>query len=372
MKRTYLTYTLYIIVVSVLMASCTGNDYRNVIPTDCTALISVKPQSLSNGSSPFAAIRETFSGSDSQQGVDLTQNIYLFESADGTLGMCAAISDADDFTDMIKGKGIADNFAERNGFTFCTINKTWIAGYNDDAIIVCGPVIASERARMVRRMSAWLAQDEEGSIQQTPIWEHLMEDSADIRLVAQASAMPKQVVAAFTLGAPKGTAPEDVLVEAEITYNKGTLCMRGKSCSYNTNIRQSLEKASTIYRPITIDWEKMTDEGTFAAVFMNVDGNDFMPYLNDNKALSTMLMGTSAYDKIRSNKEELAIFMAPCKDGKGEDGFTAQVKNLPNGTSKGKERLVVVINIESLRSITGNGLTPLLGNTKRIVYTLKD
>lgn len=378
MIRKHFVYNIWALTVLLsLLTSCSDSDYTDFIPSNCTAVISVKTTSMSGEGSPFNEIRKTFSGNNEElAGIDVTKDILLFETPDGTLGMCAALSDEGDFGDFLqklKTEGNTDNFVERDGYTFCCLKKSWIVGYNKSAVIVLGPILASDRARTVRRITAWLNQDESASIKHSPLWEHLQEAQSDIRMVAQSSTLPEQIAAALSLGAPKGTDPDDILIEAEITFSDNTMHLKGMPCSYNVNVKQSLQKAQTIYRKLTTDWNTQMDAKAFAGIFMNVNGEELMPYLHNNKALNTMLLGTDAYDKIRDNKEEMAILLSPNGKATDDKNMTAEVRNLPNGKTTSEEHLVVVLNLGAIGNSASDkeNIIPLLAGTKRIIYTLK-
>ena len=87
--------------------------------------------------------------------------------------------------------------------------------------------------------------------------------------------------------------------------------------------------------------QRIMGDTTIIGVFMNVSGEELMPHLQKNRALGTMLMGTEAFDRIRSNNGDIAILLTPKMDGKTEDLFNTRVLNLPPGKKAGKERLVV-------------------------------
>lgn len=85
-----------------------------------------------------------------------------------------------------------------------------------------------------------------------------------------------------------------------------------------------------------------------------------------------MLMGTEAFDRIRSNNGDIAILLTPKMDGKTEDLFNTRVLNLPPGKKAGKERLVVAINVEAMAKPLSQATMPFLGKIKRIIYNMKE
>lgn len=372
-------HILFLLITTVIvgLTSCSNDDYTNSIPSNSTALIAVNAADFVGDKSPFASLLMPFVDNDEKRlkGIDLTKDIFLFTSGDGNLGMCAPLSDDDEFDDFL-GRlatlGVIKNHTENDGKDFYTFNDQWVIGYNDYTLLVMGPVTGADaEAKLTRRMTKLMEKDEDQSIKRSMIWQHLEEQKSHIRMVAQVSALPEQVASTVTLGAPQGTDPADILLEAELSYDDGTLLLTGTTCSYNPNIKQCLKKSQSQYRPITVDWQKVMGDTTLVGVFMNVEGKDFMPQLQKDKALNTMLIGTGAYDRIRDNNGDMAILLMPSK-GKGDDDiFVAKVLNLPAGNVHGNDRLVVAINVDALTGPLSQTMTPFMGKVKRIIYNMK-
>lgn len=374
MKKTLYTVCMMIIVG---LTSCSKQDYTNSIPANSTALIAVNAADFVGEQSPFSSLLMPFVDNDKKElkGIDLTKDIYLFAAGDGQLGLCAPISNDNELHDFMKrlyNLGVITNHTEKDNKNFYTFNNQWVIGYNDNTMLIMGPVTGADaEMRLARRLEKLMDKDEAQSIKNTMLWQHLEEKNSHIRMVAQASTLPEQMAATITIGAPKGTDPADVLLEADMEYNDGTLMLTGNTCSYNPNIKQSMKKAQALYRPITIDWQKMMTDTTLIGVFMNVDGKRLIPQLQDNRTLGTMLMGTEAYDQIRNTDGNLAILLSPNKETEENSSvFTARIHNLPNEKNDKGERLVVAVNMEALNGTIAQTITPLLGKVKRIIYNL--
>lgn len=376
MKHFYLIILL--ITTALGISSCSDHDYTNAIPSNSTALIEVGAADFIGEQSPFGSLFMPFVDQEAKRlkGTDLTRDIYIFASGNGDLGMCAPLSNSDELNDFIirlENLGVMKNHTEFEGKDFYTCKEQWVVGYDDNTLLVMGPVTGADaEARLMRRMAKLMNQGDEQSIKNSMLWKHLEERTSPIRMVAQASALPEQVAATVMLGAPKGTDADDVLLEADMTYDNGTLTLSGGTCSYNPNIKQSLKQSQEIYRPITVDWQRIMGDTTIIGVFMNVSGEELMPHLQKNRALGTMLMGTEAFDRIRSNNGDIAILLTPKMDGKTEDLFNTRVLNLPPGKKAGKERLVVAINVEAMAKPLSQATMPFLGKIKRIIYNMKE
>lgn len=370
-------YNLLIILAFITgLISCSKQDYVNAIPANSTALISVKGAGFAGEQSPFASLLEPFtdSGTKQMKGIDLSKEIYLFASGDGNLGVCAPVNDSNELDDVISGLeslGVLKNHKELEGKDFHTLNDQWMLGRDDCTLLIMGPVTGVEAERkLMRRMVRQMDKDDNGGIRSSMIWQHMQELSGNTRLVAQASALPEQIALAITLGAPKGTDPDDVLLEAELTYNDSTLQLLGTTCSYNQNVKQALKKSQAIYNPITVDWEKMMGDTAVVGIFMNVNGKELMPYIQTNKALNTMLMGTDSYDKIRNNDGNIAILLMQKHGKETEEMFSAKILELTDEKTQDKGKFIVAINMEVLAGPLKQAIAPFLGNVKRITYNM--
>ena len=341
-----------------VLTSCSKGNYVNNLPRNAVGLLAVNGQKLVGAYSPFNVLLTPFVNEDRTQmkGIDLTKDIFIYETSDGMFGVCAPIADDYDFHDFISRLSNIGGVSEikTDGDThYCFYKK-------------------HERNKIVKRMISQMDDEEETSCQGTELWQHLNESDAPVRFVARASALPEQIVSTCTFGAPVGTDPDDVLIEAAMTYKDGTLYMDGTTCSSNKHILQSLRKSISMYRPISIDWEKAIDEKALSTIFINAKGKDLIGTINNNKTLSSLLMSTGAYDQIAASNGNMAITIRPRGNNIIESGVTADVKVLRNTNKKNKERLVAVFNTENLLQNLTINLFSSLNKIKRVVFIIDD
>lgn len=85
-----------------------------------------------------------------------------------------------------------------------------------------------------------------------------------------------------------------------------------------------------------------------------------------------MLMGTDSYDIIRNSNGNISIFTDLKQRKDGESTFSARVQKLPDDENKqGKDRLIVVVNIEALSTPMKQIIAPCIGNVKKIIYNMR-
>ena len=210
-------------VVLGLLSSCSGTDYLNAIPKKSTALISVDMQQMSSGKSDedkAGMLKSLLHVEDASKcGIDISEKIFLFESADGNLGLCAKVSDEGDVEDWLASlakQHIATEVKERKGFHFSVLKNSWLVGFSDQALLVMGPVVADAQAQLQQQMVKYLKADEDEGITASPMFERLETITSPMAMVAQAQALPEKFVAPFTLGTPKDTDPSQVVIAAEM------------------------------------------------------------------------------------------------------------------------------------------------------------
>jgi hypothetical protein len=229
-------------------------------------------------------------------GVDLSSKMYAFETPDGTLGLVAKVDDSDAVTDMfvkLAGEGKCSKPEERRGARFVMIKDSWLAGYTDDAMVVIGPVSLMERTATEQKMLKMFAQDENHGAKNSRIFQTLDTLDAPVTLVAQASALPEQAVLPFTIGAPKEADASQIMLSAKINKEDELLVIRGKTFSYNEGIDKKLKENDKVFRPVTDDMLGRLSPRSMGFLFMNVNGEDFLKVLQQNRGFQALLAGAN-------------------------------------------------------------------------------
>jgi hypothetical protein len=327
---------MFVAVFSILLTSCSNDDYLNAIPGESTALISLDVKKIAdNANSENKNVLSSILHVDdvSDCGIDMSKKLFLFEAPDGNLGLCAKIDDSDDLNDWLNGalakSGVCQKTVERGGYHFTVINDSWVVGFSDDAMLVMGPAIKTVQPELQRQIIQYLSAEEDDGIKGKPIYNRLDSISTPIAMVAQAQALPEKFVAPFTLGAPKGSDPSQVYIAAEITPKDGCLNIVGETFSYNKTVDKALKNASKSYRKMNGKYFKSMPNDAMMGIFMNVDGNKFIELLRSNKALQAMLAGINAAidmdNIIKSVNGDMAIIIPSYSTDKLNIGMAAQL-----------------------------------------------
>ena len=313
---------LAMLVLMALVSSCSGDDYLSAIPAKSTALISIDLQRMAESDGNSDANREEFLKSLlhvddlASCGLDVSEKMYLFETVDGNLGLCAKVADDDDvntWLTQLSKQHICSAVTERKGFHFAVLKDSWLVGFSSKAFLVMGPVVADAQAELQRQMVKYLSADEDAGIKSSRLYEQMDSLTTPMAMVAQAQALPDKFVAPFTLGAPKGADASQIVIAANMSVKNGILHIEGKTFSFNDAINKALQQSVKVYRPIQNTYVKSMPADALVGIFMNVDGTKFLPLLQGNQSLQTLLMGiNSAIDMdniIRSVNGDMSIVM---------------------------------------------------------------
>ena len=371
---------LLLMIVAVLFVSCSDKDYTTCIPRNVSAVLAVNGMELTGKTSPVYSLVTPFLSEDKKEmkGLDMTKNVYFFETRDGNFGLCASVIDdydLDDFVKRMSNLGAVENLDEEDGITSGIIKGSWVMCYNSSALLVMGPVMNTKASqeKMCQRMRYLMTeQSEEESAVATPLWQKLEEIKKPVRMVAIGSALPEQFASMFTLCAPKGTNTDDIIIEASMEYKDGRLMMYGMTDSFNEMIRQSLKSSRNVFREMTFDWNSKVSDTMLAGIYMNVKGEDFMTLLQNNKSLTSILMASDAYDILKNSDGNVAITLTPKGENILEGGVNAEVEQISTATKKSKEKLVAVVNTEALLEEFGGDFASLFNKIKQVVFIIED
>lgn len=285
-----------------LLASCAG-DYRNAIPKGSTALLAVDAPALlgeggAEASQSLAGLCKMLRLGDlTNTGIDFSETLYGFETADGTLGLVLPVSsegDVDEWMATLGKMGFASQSTEKKGYKFAVLGGSFLVGYSSQAMVAVGPVVAAGQADMQRRVAKWLDNGDDDGIKGTKLYDKLEAATGALRLVARSDALPEQFAALLTLGAPKGTQPQEVYAALSLQpTGKGYIEINGGAFSLDDTVEQALRKAKDHYKPIKGTLLSAVPGGALFALACGVQGDQYLQVLRSNEEIRTMLFGAN-------------------------------------------------------------------------------
>lgn len=323
--------TVIIVFCCAIFASCSDDSYLNAIPSNSEMLISINSAKVSGTNNPVILRSLLHLNNVDKSGLDLSQNIYFFEDAQGNLGLCAKVDDDDKLASMLKDAKL--DIVKKRDFKFAALPSNWIIGFSDDAALLMGPVVPAAQQDMMTLMSRYLSAEDEDGITASPIYEKLDSIDAPMAMVCQTKALPEKFIAPFTIGAPKDADPADIYVAAGMEMKNGRLLMNGRTFSFKKGIDNALAAAHKTYRPIKGSYVKAMSNKDVLGLFLNVDGKQFHKLITQNRGISAMLAGINAaidMDNIlKSVDGDLAIISPSIGNGNLSMTMSAKLSGAP-------------------------------------------
>lgn len=297
-----------IMVCAVCLTSCRDNDNVRSIPASATAVMKIDGAVVA-GSHKMLSLLPF--GDKTADVIDLSREVYAFETVDGNLGMCARVKDSDALLEALKTVTTSD-VRKQGDYRLADINNSWAVGFNDKSLVVLGPVSAAALPDAQRSIVRMLRQDEDASIMARPMYSKLDSIDSRVAFVAQVQALPEKFAAPFMLGAPKGADASQVAVAAGVDIKDGIVRIDCQSFSSDKSIDRELKKSRAAFRPIKGSFSQSMSHNQLFSLFANVKGKEFLPLLQSDRSLQAVLMGLNTavdFDNIMRSVDGDLVFM---------------------------------------------------------------
>lgn len=311
-----INYALLLFII--LTLSACQKDFRNAIPADSSALMRIDLKELDkqeNNANHRDLAQLLGIANEKDCGLSINTGIYLFETADGNLGLAAEVANkkrVKNWLNELAQKGKCEKVSEYRSCNFTIVDKSWCIGFSDDALLLMGPILAAEQTKSKQRIAHFLKQKE--GIVGSALFDKLDSIKSPIGLVAQAQALPTHLSVPFMIVAPRDTDPTQVIIAAPIEVEENVLTLNAEVFSFdkatNNQIKQNLQKFKTLKETFM---NGISDQ-TLLTMITSVNGVDFLQMLHNSKDIAMLLNGiNTAVDMdniLRSVNGDLMIAFA--------------------------------------------------------------
>ena len=332
--------SLLTLVIALLLASCSTDDYLRVVPADCQALLSVDLTGLPDEKAAADRVEnmmKSVTGIDdlTDCGIALDARILLFETGDGLFGLCAKVDDESDLQAFVDGplaaKGVCQKTVSRKDCHFTMVNDSWLLGFSGESLLLMGPLVSASKAQLIQQMTRLLNGKEKRNVKDSRLYQRLDSIQAPLTLVTQARALPEQVAALLTLGAPKDADPSQVCLSLSAHVEDDIVDVETETFSFNAQLNTALHEAQKTFRPVTTKYLSCVTPETPLAFFLNMEGERLLELMRDNPALQSFLVGVNtAIDMdniLRSVDGDLSLIVPSLSEQGTEAVVTAQLKS---------------------------------------------
>ena len=303
-----------ILLVALLLTSCSNDDYRNVIPSDASFVVGVNLGSLAEKSDIehskymhlFQASLSTIVPNDELDdvrelidrpekiGLDLTAPVYFFGTAGNQIGLVAKVADHDDvedFVDMLHDLDVASRPKEKSGVTECTLIDEVLCLYTDRAFLLYIDQTSKSKEAARKLATQLLNQGADDSFANTANFDRMEEASADISYYVSADIISESKKSLVPERTSKDSWLNDLFVIGSLTFDSGRALMVNNILPLNEADKAKMDEFVLKHlRPIEGRYIKMQNGPSPVWGCLGVDGKWLLDdCLKDNKDIKGTL-----------------------------------------------------------------------------------
>ena len=285
----------YLLIIALIIAvSAIGGCYylfgrkdvcKNVIPEDAKAVMVLDAKQLVKQLD--ISIRDILnfkkSDKDEKTGIDFLSPMYGFLSNERYLCGVIALSDAKDFEEAIKDRGVS--IESQRGFKWAYSNQMTLC-FNDEKALLLGPISQAESNNMRQKMVDWMNQGE----QKNPYLSELKKKDGILKVSSSLGVVPDINLSQYTQMIGSALDLNSVLMNAAFNISDNALTLSVGLTSDDNRFDKLIDQYNEHFRPIKADLVDTTSENPFLWFGTNLDGAKLLEALRKNPILRTVLV----------------------------------------------------------------------------------
>lgn len=283
MKKFIFIYSL----LCVLLASCSdGNDYLDAVPKK-SPLVASLDLTRYEGMTGAAFLKTLFQIDNMDgKGIDAGKKVYAFESPNGYYGLCLSVADQSALKDILTTHGY--KLSQFRGSNFTVLGSSWVVGFDDDALLVMGPVNPNEQRNVMIDMAGYLGQDSEKGLRASTLISRLDSIQAPVALVSAMKSLPELMRSSLMLCAPNEVNIDKLYYFAGISLNGDYIQVDGSLYSSDDKDDGQLKSYQKEHL------------GLISGKYLQyIDNHDFVSILLNTKTpLTTLTQGKADFEKL--------------------------------------------------------------------------
>lgn len=198
-------------------ASC-GRNYYDVIPEKSPAIARISPSKMHEDA---PTLRSGASGLfPFSKGIDLSKDLYAFITPAGYYGMVMPVSDASVIDKSVAGGHDFHSVDHEDDISFAMWGNNWCVAWDDDALIVLGPVVQTERAFIRRTIAAMFRSD--GKVSDGELFP-MLDNRSPISMVSRASTLPSVFKSLIAMQASASAVSDSTIVRSDISIKENSV-----------------------------------------------------------------------------------------------------------------------------------------------------
>ncbi|MBR4644847.1 MAG: DUF4836 family protein [Bacteroidaceae bacterium] len=326
--------TLFVLAV-IIVAVAIGGYYflfgrkdvcKNVIPEDAKAVIVLDSKQLVKQMGFSISDIMDFLKSDKKEGIgiDLLSPMYGFLSNESYLCGVMALSDADDFEEAIKEKGVS--VESQRGFKWAYSNEMVVC-FNDKKALLLGPISQAESNNMRPRMVEWMSQ----SSSNNPLLSSVLKEDGALCLCSKMSVLPSTSIQQALKYLNNPFDMDKVYMHAALKVKKKSLQLSTYIDSDEEDIKELFSKPYGIFRPIQGKQLQSSVSDPILWIGFNAKGTLLLEELRKNSVTRLLLVGINlcmdADMLLKSVDGDVSFELSDITSKQVDYTFKAQVSN---------------------------------------------
>ncbi len=275
------------ILICVLLVSCSDdNEYIDAIPQKSQFVASIDLTRY-DGMSAGDFLKALFQIDNMEgKGLDVTKKIYAFESPNGFYGLCLAVSDQSALKELLATNGY--KLSEFRGYNFSVLGSSWVVGFDEDALLVMGPVTPNEQRNVMIDMANYLGQDSDKGLRASALKARLDSIQEPVAMVSAMKSLPELMRSSLMLCSPTEININKLYYSAGITLSGNYIQVDGSLYSCDDKDEKVLQS----YQAENL--------GTVSGKYLQyIDAQDFVTILLNTKTrLTSLTQGKADFEKL--------------------------------------------------------------------------
>ena len=258
------------------------NGYRSAIPRDAKAVMVVDfTQTAQNLGFTVKDLMLHYDKM-SNAGVDFAKPFYGFVAQDGTMGLVAPVSNADQLDENLRSLGFETE--TRRGLVWCGIGN-FLMSHDDEKLLVMGPTTLNASQDLYERMAELMIQ---GS-SESDILVSLDEQSGEIKLYTHADVLPESVTEKIAMHLPEGADLSKVEVKAAVGVTNRKVTFEAVLDFADDRLRDYFVEFNKSFHPIDGSLLNLAPADPVFWACANIEGDHHLELMRHYKRLRPML-----------------------------------------------------------------------------------
>lgn len=337
MKGKFFNFACTLIVV--LLCSCTGKDYKSVIPSDSDMVVMVNLKNVAEkgdlaNSKAMTLAKENmgivvspkdrdkvqdFVDDPAKIGIDFREPACLFRRADGSMGVVMKVADKDDLEDfmaLLRGNSVLSKAVEKDGVMCCKLLDELGVFYDDHALLLYANKTMKTSDNDTKAACQLMKQDDDMSYKSTYDFDTDCDDK-DIVLMGNnvckglGSMLPSEY-ASFDVGV--GNVP----ILLTIDFEKGKVAMEAEAKPVAEKDVAAMKEASKHVHKINGVFSEYDTKYVPMWMYAGVDGQWLLKQMKKNASVKESLFMLERFidieQMIAAVNGDLVLGMNPNED----------------------------------------------------------